>query len=585
MNEVSASAEVRIEAYQEVRIRRDEIDIGLNRLKQARAAVKDWDRRLQESARLSDRRHELDVALNAARAALEADLREVETRINLLEPKIAAADTQRKQLDEAQAKLGVLRELEKDLKADQDSLAVLGQEVARLDEHNRRLKEEMDDIKTNLTRLEAAGSNCPICQRPLDEAHRAEVAAQFQAEGTTKGDVYRANRARLGENETEQQELTSRIGQAESKLAEMSGVQRTVAQLEQSLGESTAARADIEVARNRWAELQKSLESQDFAGEVLADLSEVEAELATLGYEKEAHNRARAEVDELSAFEEEGRALTEADKKIKEEQARLEKEQARRTRLRAQSEVDRDRIVELEADTAGLAELNARLNEASSAVDDWQRQESFARDKVARAQQMLDHVVYLAKERSKQADKLQQTRETLGIYRELQLAFGKKGVQALLIESAIPEIEDEANGLLNRMTDGRMNVRFETQREAKSSDTTIETLDIRIADEMGTRDYELYSGGEAFRVNFAIRVAISKVLARRAGARLQTLVLDEGFGTQDVQGRERLVEAINTIQADFEKIIVITHIDELKDAFPARIDVWKTAEGSNLAVR
>jgi exonuclease SbcC len=190
MNEVIASAQVRIEAYQDVLIRRDEIDIGLNRLKQARAAVKDWDRRLQESARLSDRRHELDVALNAARAALEADLREVETRINLLEPKIAAADTQRKQLDEAQAKLGVLRELEKDLKADQDSLAVLGQEVARLDEHNRRLKEEMDDIKTNLTRLEAAGSNCPICQRPLDEAHRAEVAAQFQAEGTTKGDVY-----------------------------------------------------------------------------------------------------------------------------------------------------------------------------------------------------------------------------------------------------------------------------------------------------------------------------------------------------------------------------------------------------------
>jgi len=158
-------------------------------------------------------------------------------------------------------------------------------------------------------------------------------------------------------------------------------------------------------------------------------------------------------------------------------------------------------------------------------------------------------------------------------------------VQALLIESAIPEIEDEANNLLNRMTDGRMNIRFETQREAKSSDSTIETLDIRISDEIGARDYELFSGGEAFRINFAIRVAISKVLARRAGARLQTLVIDEGFGTQDARGRERLVEAINAIQDDFEKIMVITHIDELKDAFPVRVDVWKTAEGSRLAIR
>jgi exonuclease SbcC len=130
-----------------------------------------------------------------------------------------------------------------------------------------------------------------------------------------------------------------------------------------------------------------------------------------------------------------------------------------------------------------------------------------------------------------------------------------------------------------------MHLRFETQREAKSGDSTIETLDIRISDEMGTRDYELFSGGEAFRINFAIRVAISKVLARRAGARLQTLILDEGFGTQDVQGRERLVEAINAIQDDFEKIIVITHIDELKDAFPVHIDVWKTREGSYVAIR
>jgi exonuclease SbcC len=135
------------------------------------------------------------------------------------------------------------------------------------------------------------------------------------------------------------------------------------------------------------------------------------------------------------------------------------------------------------------------------------------------------------------------------------------------------------------MTDGRMNLRFETQREARSSDSTIETLDIRISDEMGTRDYELYSGGEAFRINFAIRIAISKVLARRAGASLQTLVMDEGFGTQDAQGRERLVEAINAIQEDFEKIFVITHIDELKDAFPVQIHVWKTAEGSQVAIR
>jgi len=128
-----------------------------------------------------------------------------------------------------------------------------------------------------------------------------------------------------------------------------------------------------------------------------------------------------------------------------------------------------------------------------------------------------------------------------------------------------------------------MSVRFETQRETRKGDT-IETLDIKISDELGTRSYEAFSGGEAFRINFAIRIALSKLLARRAGARLQTLVIDEGFGTQDTQGRERLVEAIHSVQEDFEKIIVITHIEELRDLFPVRIHVLKTPQGSQITI-
>ncbi|MBK8794128.1 MAG: hypothetical protein IPN59_13630 [Holophaga sp.] len=107
---------------------------------------------------------------------------------------------------------------------------------------------------------------------------------------------------------------------------------------------------------------------------------------------------------------------------------------------------------------------------------------------------------------------------------------------------------------------------------------------MQISDGSGTRDYELYSGGEAFRVNFAIRLVLSEVLAQRAGARLQMLVVDEGFGSQDAQGRQRLIEAINLVRPDFAKILVITHIDELKDAFPTRIEVEKTARGSVLRI-
>jgi exonuclease SbcC len=94
----------------------------------------------------------------------------------------------------------------------------------------------------------------------------------------------------------------------------------------------------------------------------------------------------------------------------------------------------------------------------------------------------------------------------------------------------------------------------------------------------------MFSGGEAFRINFAIRVALSKVLARRAGAPLPTLIIDEGFGTQDAGGMEKLKEAITSVQDDFEKILVITHIEEFRDAFPVRIDVVKGPHGSTVEI-
>ena len=58
----------------------------------------------------------------------------------------------------------------------------------------------------------------------------------------------------------------------------------------------------------------------------------------------------------------------------------------------------------------------------------------------------------------------------------------------------------------------------------------------------------------------------------------------EGFGSQDALSRQRLIETINLVRSNFAKILVITHIDDLKDAFPTRIEVEKTARGSQIHV-
>jgi exonuclease SbcC len=179
------------------------------------------------------------------------------------------------------------------------------------------------------------------------------------------------------------------------------------------------------------------------------------------------------------------------------------------------------------------------------------------------------------------SSRMQSLEEEQGIYQELVTAFGRQGVQAMLIETVVPRLEDEANALLGRMTDNRMHLKLETQRERRTGrGEPIETLEINVSDELGPRSYEMYSGGEAFRVNLALRIALSKVLAQRMGAPLPTLFIDEGFGTQDAAGRERILDVISAIQDDFDKIIVITHLDDLKDMFPVRIEVQKDGNGS-----
>ena len=138
--------------------------------------------------------------------------------------------------------------------------------------------------------------------------------------------------------------------------------------------------------------------------------------------------------------------------------------------------------------------------------------------------------------------------------------------------NVVPELEAEANRLLPQLTQGRMNLKMETQRESRtrSDAPPIETLDIIAADELGSRNYEMFSGGEAFRINFALRIALSKLLARRAGAPLPTLFIDEGFGTQDSQGREELLNAIKSIEQDFDRIIVITPVSYTHLTLPTK---------------
>ena len=102
---------------------------------------------------------------------------------------------------------------------------------------------------------------------------------------------------------------------------------------------------------------------------------------------------------------------------------------------------------------------------------------------------------------------------------------------------------------------------------------------------MGARPYETFSGGEQLRIDFAIRFALAELLARRAGSRIEWLVIDEGLGSQDKEHRELVLEAIRNVAGRFRKVLVITHVEEAQGAFPQQIRFERTDDGVEITVQ
>lgn len=554
-----------------------------------RARQQEW----QALERLARRYGELQ----AEYARVEAAYREARARLEQEQASLRqarrdaqAARERLRQLEEAlaatQAQLDALPE------ADPDALAARQQElaatIARLQAENDELRAAMHERKERLERLrQASGATCPLCGQPLTDAHRAELLAQLEAEGKAMAERYRANQARLAELEAERQRLAREQAQARRAHATRQRLERTLA----------AQQAQADELRSLWhaweaqgaprlEAIAQTLAQESFAPDLRQRLDEIRAAQEALGYDPQRHAQLEAELKALAAAEAEAQRLAQAEAQQRALQARLHDWDAHRQQARA-------RLQQAQADLHAAQEEFERLQAALPDLEALQRQWHQLAAQERHAQQALGAVqqqlAFVAETRERLAT-LEARRaawaQRIAHYREVELACSKKGVPALLIEQALPHLEAEANEVLARLTDGEMHLAFRTQaayKDPKRKDVR-ETLDIIVSDAHGERPYETFSGGEAFRINFAIRLALARVLAQRAGTPLRLLVIDEGFGSQDETGRQRLVEAINRVRSQFSHILVITHIPDLRDRFPVRIEVEKTPAGSRLHV-
>ena len=575
----------RINEYQETINRRSIIEDGYSRFISTRESNNDFNQKLTLLNRLNQGKHEMAITIERAQSTLVTEHRLAESKISELEAGFRKLPGLQDELQQEHLRQSQLAEEEEILKQRKRANRELQAHILTLNSNPDRLRRELVEIDEKLSLLSTqTEAKCPLCERELEMDSLGLIRTKYDTDKHDKADSLQSGQSELIQSTNGLQQMESAINQAENRLNQSkTAAQSKIGLINQQIAETEKTREQLGEESGRLSKIEDRLAHKDFAAIEQQKLNQLEEEIAKLDYHPAQHEEIRRRQAELEQYESPQRKLEEADRLINQER------KASSNAEQAIEELDRHRA----DDTEKRQELAAELSSLSRVVTDFDRVEQEYQTLVSqqkRAQEIvwgikakLQHCFELEKRRQEKTTLLGKTAKDEKIYRDLAQAFGKKGIQALLIEMALPEIEIVANSLLGRMTDNRMHVKIETQRETKKGDV-LETLDINISDELGTRNYEMYSGGDAFRINFAIRIALSKLLAKRAGAPLPTLIIDEGFGTQDSAGLEKIQGAITSIQDDFDKIFVITHIEELRDAFPAHIDIIKTAEGSTIEV-
>lgn len=576
-------ARKRIEGYRKTIREESVILAGLERLRQVRQELEKVEGEIDRLKPLRDRAKELEARISEEKGRVESQLRELEKRNRELEREALALESCRLELERVEGELNRMEKLEEEVAGWETAVEGLKEEIGRVEKEKALVLEEIRRLGEQLEMLGEAEAFCPLCGQPLPSHRKDELLEEFRRRIEEKGASVRASEESIAKLEEERRRLLARVKEAQESLRLKGELMAQKGRLEEKRRSAEQATREFEALKARIAELERVLREGKFAPELQVEREALEESLVQLREREEKREALIRQERELSQWELRAKDLERARESLQREEIFVEDRVRRlQEKLRAREEEER-KVKELEDKVIEREKVMRKWEEKERELEEASRKRDEAWEEVIDLERRVRRLEELRAEKEEMEKELASVQEESRIYQELADAFGKNGVQALIIEKAIPELEEEANRLLGHMTSGRMNVRFETQKYTLEGKVK-ETLEIKIADEKGTRDYRLYSGGESFRVDLAIRIALARLLARRAGAPLSVLFVDEGFGTQDSEGLEKVVEAINSIRDEFKFILVITHLEELKERFPVRIEVTKTPSGSTAEV-
>jgi exonuclease SbcC len=513
----------------EAKVTLDELAAAAGQLEQLGEKVKPLEGLRAEGEKLQGLAEE-----EARRKSLQEQLDEQRKRVEVLNGRVAEQEAKGR----ASGELGeVLAHQEAECERLeiqlQEAMSRWQRDAQDVEARLRMLRDQAEGLKRQIDQLEERGpdGDCPTCQRPLgSEYDRVLTEARAQFEKVVQDGKW--HRSRKEQLESEPDEVVAARKESVAAREERERLAKELADVESALAQAAMLKSELETEETRAREL---------AGEV-AKLPEA--------YDAKRHSEVRQELERLRELE----------KQVTQLETRLEREPATRSAL-AEAEEEERQV------GAHIAGLEARLSELDFSEESYRSAgEEHESARVARdaarlelervkgerdtAQEAADAARSALREHQKVARNIKERETEHRLHNELDGALG--ALRNELNDRVRPELSEVASLFLAELTDGRYN-QIEINRE----------YEVVVLDD--GEEKPVISGGEEDLANLVLRLAISQMIADRANQTLSLLIFDEVFGGLDEQRRESVVRLLQRLQDRFEQVILITHIESVRE--------------------
>jgi exonuclease SbcC len=489
--------------------------------------------RLELEARSAGQRRTLTGQLSA----LDEETQRVSDRAKRLVDADKALTASTKRLEEARVAL-------KDAEA-QEEKAHTAWVRDRQDAETKRqnLRDQYVDHQKHRQSVVDTGPDgeCPICKRPLGAVYQEalDTLGRQLEEIEVKGKFFKKRIEQLEKPPAEVRDAEVRVREATTHVE--AAVQE-VARCEDRIRERKETDTERERLEVRRGELEREIDA-------LPD-----------SYDTTRHDEVREQLRKLEPVVQQAAEL-----RVKAEHAEslvTEAEAAERTASDREARVQalEKSMTDMEFSEDAYAEARKRYEAAEVAVREAELQLANVQGDLRAAETSLEHAVRRQQEREERAAKITETKTDLTLHEELDRSLHDLRVE--LNAAMRPELSERASEFLSTLTDGRYQ---ELELDEDYRVMIVEDGQVK----------PVISGGEEDVLHLVLRLAISQMVAERAGQPLSLLVLDEIFGSLDEHRRQNVISLLRGLADRFPQVVLITHIDSVREGVDRvlRLDV------------